>query len=130
MTHILKGSYYAFSRSELDSVCSEYVGHKAIDKATNLKVHSKERYFVFKNPFQELQRTLVWTTKLFSCICDITKIILPTETLMFGLVELSFQNQTPSKLLANHNAPGQLTNHNTFSYSEGGASSDPELMES
>ncbi len=35
----------------------------------------------------------------------------------------------PSKLLANHNALGQLTNHNTFSYSEGGASSDPELKE-
>ncbi len=36
---------------------------------------------------------------------------------------------TPSKLLANHNALGQLTNHNTFSYSEGVASSNPDLME-
>ncbi len=33
------------------------------------------------------------------------------------------------KLFANHNALGQLTNHNTFSFSEGGASSNPELIE-
>ncbi len=46
-------------------------GHKTIYKVTNLKVHSKGRYFVLKKiPFQELQWT--WTTKLFSCICDIT----------------------------------------------------------
>ncbi len=32
-------------------------GHKKIYKVTNLKVHSKGRYFIFKNPFQELQRT-------------------------------------------------------------------------
>ncbi len=33
-------------------------GHKKIYKVTNLKVHSKGRYFVFKKiPFQELQRT-------------------------------------------------------------------------
>ncbi len=31
-----------------------------------------------------------------------------------------------SKLFANHNALGQLTNHNTFSFSEGGPSSNPE----
>ncbi len=36
--------------------------------------------------------------------------------------------ETPSKL-ANHNAQGQLTNHNTFRFSEGGASSNPELIE-
>ncbi len=34
---------------------------------------------------------------------------------------------TLSKLLANHNALRQLTNHNTFGFSEGGASSNPEL---
>ncbi len=38
--------------------------------------------------------------------------------------------ETPSKLFANHNALGQLTNHNTFRFSEGGASSNPELIES
>ncbi len=36
----------------------------------------------------------------------------------------------PSKLLANHNGLGQLTNHNTFSFLEGGASSNPKLIES
>ncbi len=36
---------------------------------------------------------------------------------------------TQSKLFANHNALGQLTNHNTFSFSEGGPSSNPELIE-
>ncbi len=35
----------------------------------------------------------------------------------------------PSKLFANHNALGQLTNHNTFRFSEGGPSSNPELIE-
>ncbi len=35
-----------------------------------------------------------------------------------------------SKLLANHNALGQLTNYNTFSFSEGRLSSNPELIES
>ncbi len=34
-----------------------------------------------------------------------------------------------SKLFANHSAPEQLTNHNTFSFSEGGPSSNPELIE-
>ncbi len=37
---------------------------------------------------------------------------------------------TSSKLFANHNALGQLTNHNTFRFSEGGPSSNPELIES
>ncbi len=35
----------------------------------------------------------------------------------------------PSKLFANHIALGQLTNHNTFRISEGGPSSNPELIE-
>ncbi len=35
-----------------------------------------------------------------------------------------------SKLFANHNALGQLTNHSTFCFSEGGPSSNPELIES
>ncbi len=37
--------------------------------------------------------------------------------------------ETPSKLFANHNTLGQLTNHNTFRFSEGGPSSNPELVE-
>ncbi len=36
---------------------------------------------------------------------------------------------TPSKLFANHNALGQLTNHNTFRFSEGGPSSNLERIE-
>ncbi len=49
--------------------------HKTIYKVTNLKVHSKGRYFVFKKSlFKNYNERLVWTTKLFSCICDITKI--------------------------------------------------------
>ncbi len=36
----------------------------------------------------------------------------------------------PSKLFANHNALGQLINHNTFLFSEGGPSSNQELIES
>ncbi len=37
--------------------------------------------------------------------------------------------ETASKLFANHNALGQLTNHNTFNFSEGRPSSNPELIE-
>ncbi len=47
--------------------------HKTIYKVTNLKVHSKGRYLVFKKSlFKNYSERLVWTTKLFSCICDIT----------------------------------------------------------
>ncbi len=38
--------------------------------------------------------------------------------------------ETPSKLFANHDALGQLTNYNTFHFSEGRPSSNPELIES
>ncbi len=34
-----------------------------------------------------------------------------------------------SKQFANHNALGKVTNHNTFYFSEGGPSSNPELIE-
>ncbi len=37
---------------------------------------------------------------------------------------------TPSKQFANHNALGQLSNHNTISFSEGRPSSNLELIES
>ncbi len=49
-------------------------GHKTIYKVTNLKVHSKRRYFVKKKKtiFKNYNELEVWTTKLFSCICDIT----------------------------------------------------------
>ncbi len=42
---------------------------------------------------------------------------------------INLPSKTPSKLFANHNALGQLTNHNTFRFSEGGPSSNPELIE-
>ncbi len=45
------------------------------------------------------------------------------------LTNLLFRQETLSKLLANHNALGQLTNHNRFRFSEGGPSSNPELIE-
>ncbi len=54
-------------------------GHKKIYKVTNLKVHSKGRS-LFKN----YNERLVWTTKLFSCICDITKINPANEIRMVG----------------------------------------------
>ncbi len=48
-------------------------GHKTIYKVTNLKVHSKGRYFVKKKSlFKNYNELLVWTIKLFSFICDIT----------------------------------------------------------
>ncbi len=49
-------------------------GHKKIYKVRNLKVHSKGRYFVFKKSlFKNYNERLVWTTKLFSGVCYITK---------------------------------------------------------
>ncbi len=42
---------------------------------------------------------------------------------------MNLPSKTLSKLFANHNALGQLTNHNTFRFSEGGPSSNPELIE-
>ncbi len=50
-------------------------GHKTIYKVTNLKVHSKGRYFVFKKSlFKNYNEWHVLTTALFSGVCDITKI--------------------------------------------------------
>ncbi len=81
--------------------------HKKIYKVTNLKVHSKGRYFVFKKSlFKNYNERLVWTTALFSGVCDITKLpirisfkwIPPMEIWMVGgwgehLVEhCTFQN--------------------------------------
>lgn len=56
------------------SVCM--FGHKKkIYKVTNLKVHSKGRYFFlfFLALFKNYIERLVWTTALFSGCCDITK---------------------------------------------------------
>ncbi len=77
-------------------------GHKTIYKVTNLKVHSKGRYFVFKKSlFKNYSKRLVWTTKLFSCICDITNCksrLRKFQWLGGGrLVEhCTFQNQNPA----------------------------------
>ncbi len=38
-------------------------------------------------------------------------------------------SETLSKLFSNHNALGKLTNHYTFRFSEGGPSTNPELIE-
>ncbi len=61
--------------------------------------------FFFFIPFQGLlSERLVWTTKLFSCICDITKIIPPMEIRLVGgwgerLVEhCTFQNRNPVRV--------------------------------
>ncbi len=80
------------------------LGHKTIYKVTNLKVHSKGRYFVLKKSLlKNYNEQLVWTTNLFSCICDITKLN-PAYWNSNGwgggggrcLVELcTFQNQNP-----------------------------------
>ncbi len=84
-------------------------GIKMIYKVTNIKVHSKGRYFVFfKSLFKNENARLVWTTKLFSCICDITKIIPPTEIWMVGggverLVELCIlQYRNPVQVFLYH----------------------------
>ncbi len=42
---------------------------------------------------------------------------------------INLPSKTPSKLFANHNALGQLNNHNIFCFSEGVPSSNPELIE-
>ncbi len=52
-------------------------GHITIYKVTNLKVHSKGIYiyiyiYIYISLSKDYNERLVWTTKLFSCICDIT----------------------------------------------------------
>ncbi len=42
---------------------------------------------------------------------------------------MNLPSKKPSKLFANNNALRQQTNHNTFRFSEGGPSSNPELIE-
>ncbi len=49
-------------------------GHKTIYKVTNLKVHSRGRYFVLKTfLLKNYNERLVWTIALVSGVCDITK---------------------------------------------------------
>ncbi len=89
------------------SVCM--FGHKKIYKVTNLKVHSKGRYFVKKKKRTTIKnKWLVWTTKLFSCICNITKIN-PTygnsNCWRVGehLIEhYNFQNRNPVRVFLYH----------------------------
>ncbi len=66
-------------------------GHKTIYKVTNLKVDSKGRYCVLnKLFFKNFKEWLVWTTKLFSCICDITKINPALLKLRPGLIAFTY----------------------------------------
>ncbi len=78
-------------------------GHKTIYSVTNLKVHSKGRYFVFKKSlFKNYNKRLVWTTKLFSCSCDVTKLN-PAHGIFFFLVEhCTLQNQNPVRVFLYH----------------------------
>ncbi len=69
---------------------------------------------VLHNPFVQYSRGLNW----YSNIDELA-----------ALARGRGSTETPSKLFANHNALGQLTNHNTFRFSEGGPSSNPELIE-
>ncbi len=90
-------------------------GHKKIYKVTNLKDHhSKGRYFVFKKSlFKNYSEWLVWTTALFSGVCDITKWniikINPAYSNLNGwgvgegLVEhCTFQNRNPVRVFLYH----------------------------
>ncbi len=55
------------------SQCGSGCGHKTLYNVTNLNVQSKRRYLIFKQfLFKNYNEQLIWTTKLFSFICDIT----------------------------------------------------------
>ncbi len=62
----LKGVLLNFSQCVVSMI-----GHIMIYKVTNLNLHSKARYFVFKKSLFKNYNELVWT-KLFSCIFDLT----------------------------------------------------------
>ncbi len=49
-------------------------GLKIIYNITNLKVHSKGDISCFLSLSKDYNERLFWTTNLFSCVCDITKI--------------------------------------------------------
>ncbi len=82
---LLKGVLLCFfSFFKFDSVCHVY------DKVTNQSYKSlsplqKEIIRLKKKSlFKNYNERLVWTTKLFSCICDVTNIIPPTEIRLVG----------------------------------------------
>ncbi len=84
-------------------------GHIAIYKVTNLKVFSKGRYFLLKKSlFKNYNERLAWTTKLFSCICDITNCksrLLKFDWLAGGenaCLERTFQNRNPVQVFLYH----------------------------
>ncbi len=70
-----------------------------IKRSTKLQISKSTHFFFFLS--KNYNKRLVWTTKLCSCICDITKIIPPTKIWMVSgwgecLVEHStFQNRNP-----------------------------------
>ncbi len=78
-------------------------GHKNIYKVTNLKVHFKGRYLVKKKKkslFKNYNERLVWITELFSCICDITKIIPPWRERLFEHCTSQAQNLVPGVFIS------------------------------
>ncbi len=71
-----------------------------------ISMHAK----VLRDPLVQYSRGLNWHRYNMSMWIDMA--------CCFGKGRGS--TETPSKLFANHNALGQLTNHNTFRFSEGG----------
>ncbi len=101
----LKGSYYAFPLFILVGVYVRAYTDLQSDKSQSpLKREIFHYYYFFFFLFKNYNEQLILTTKLFSCICDITKIIPPTEIWMVGgrgerLVEhCMLQNGNPARV--------------------------------
>ncbi len=99
---IVKSPIMLFHFLNLSQCVACMFGDKKIYKVTNLKAHSKGRY-------GELQRTGHLDYKVV-------------------FLYLWYHNDGSTEKPFNHNALGQLTNHNAFRFSEGGPSSNPELI--
>ncbi len=77
----LKGSYFVLFLN----LVSVWFWHKRSTKLQISKSTLKgDISCFFKYLFKNYNERLVWTTKFFSCICDITKIIPPTEIRLVG----------------------------------------------
>ncbi len=80
------------------------MGIKKIYKVTNLKVHSKGRFFFFLSLFKNYNEWLIWTTALFSRFCDITK--WPFR-ISFKYSHITLQPKTGCPLNLSRDEPGQ-----------------------